>query len=497
MKTLAEQIKALIALMEEKFLQMESINLKASEEGRVFSEEEAAEFDTVKGEISGIEVQIDRLKSMEEIAANRAKAYTPAPAAAPAAPAADPAAAASFDKGYQVPDAAAAAMQVKAVDDLKQLPAGVLFSRIAIAKAIAKQNGQSFETIANHRWGDAMAKFTNAFSMRELHAEGIEKAAVATGVTTVDAWAGELVDEATAGFVDMLRNAQIVSKLSMRMMDFGDSQGIRMPRQTGGVTAGYVGENGSIRAQAQAYDAINLFPYKLAVLVPSSMELIRRSNPSIEMLVRDDMIASAAQVGDSQFMLGTASPGVSPGGIAVGLPASNTFAAAAGIAPDVDAVTAALGLLISAMYNANIPMVAPAWIMSPRVKNYLQMQRTTQGVWAWRDEINSGFLLGIPIVDSNTVPNDLGVGTNESYILLGDWNQVIYANGLTPTIDASNEATIESADDPSTPPDLTATPYSAWQQDGVVFRLRLEHDWQKRHDTCVASLTAVQWGATA
>ena len=496
---IAEQIKARQEEREAKLATLESVLAKASEDNRLFTEDENKEFDKLKGEVAEIDGHLARLREMEVMSASRAKEVPAIPAApaAAAAPVADPAKA-EFDKAYEIPGVDVEQINVKAVDDLKSLEKGILFSRVAIAKAIARQNGQSVESVAQYRWGDAMGKLVQAFGVRDMENSGVTKAPVPAGMTTVLPWAGELVDEATAGFVELLRGAQIVSRLSMRMMDFDDSHGIRMPRQTGGVVAGYVGENNSIRAQQQTYDAINLFPYKLACIVPASMELLRRSNPSIEALVRDDLIQSAATVGDNQFMTGVAVAGVAPGGIAVGLPGTSTRAAAGAAAPTVTQVTDDLSFLMGALRNANIPMTSPAWLMSPRTKQFLMLQRTTQETFAWRDEINGGTLLGIPIVDSTTVPIDLGVGTDESYIILGDFNQIIYANGLAPTIDASTEATIQSGDAPATPPDLdaaTAEAYSAFQQDGILWRLRLEHDWTKRHAEVVSSLTGCLWGS--
>jgi hypothetical protein len=51
-------------------------------------------------------------------------------------------------------------------------------------------------------------------------------------------------------------------------------------------------------------------------------------------------------------------------------------------------------------------------------------------------------------------------------------------------IDASEEASIQSDSAPATPP---AAPYvSAWQQDLVLFRIRMSHSWDIRHIEAVA-----------
>ena len=85
MKTIAEQIQAALALRKEKFAALEAVNEKAMTESRVFSDEETNEFDALKGEITEIDAQIDRLKDMETMAGKNAEPYTPAPAPAAAA----------------------------------------------------------------------------------------------------------------------------------------------------------------------------------------------------------------------------------------------------------------------------------------------------------------------------------------------------------------------------------------------------------------------------
>jgi len=490
MKTFAEQIAEQLELRKEKFAALEGINEKSVTESRVFTEDESNDFDALKGEIEAIDAQIERLKDMEKMAAKNAEPYTPTPAA-PAAPAAGvvtptPGQVDEFGKSYDIGDSP----RIKGeVDNIKKLDKGILFARIAIAKAVARHQGISPSDVASMRWSETMGHVMRGQMMNEMQ---FDKAIVPAGVTTVPEWAGELVDEATTGFIDMLRAESILTKLPMREMSFGDSQGIRIPALAQGTVAGYVGEAHSIKASQMQFDAVNLFPYKLACLVPVSSELLRRSNPDIERLVRDDLILSAAIVADRQYIDGVPTPGVAPGGITLGLPATHTKVAAGGAAPTVAEVTTDLGFCITALRSSNIPMSGAAWILSERTRTYLMMQRDSNDTFAWRDEIVAGTLLGYPIVSSTTVPTDMGAGSNESIICLGDFNQIIFAQGQAPTVDASTEATIQSDTAPDTPPDLAGGgQFSAFQQDSMILRLRLEHDWQKRHATCLATVTGV------
>lgn len=496
---LSEIIKQLLEERDALFQKLQGIHEKATEEARLLSDEESKEFEELTAKIGELDKQIERNKQMESLAASRAvpAGHQPAieddtkSAAAPSG--SQPAPKAELGQGVEVDDDAVKHATFKAVDDLKSLKKGVLFARVAIAKALARKSGVAPERVAASRWGDHMAEVVRCAQERELLG-GISKAAVAPGDTTTPAWAGELTDEMTTGFVEMLRAASIMPRLPMRTMSFDDAEGINIPRQTGSVIAGYVGQGNSIKASKQQYDAINLYPYKLACLVPVTNEILRRSNPDIELLIRDDLIESATAVSDRQFIDGTAVVGVAPEGITVSLPGTHTRTATmAGATPTVEEVTSDLAFLMTALRNAKIPMAAPGWIMSERTRVFLTMQRTSDDRFAWRDELVNGTLLGMPVYSSTTVPIDGGVGTDESLIILADFNQIIFAQGQTPTVDASTEATIQSDDDPATPPDLTANQFSAFQQDSMILRLRMEHDWQKRHATCVAALTAVKY----
>jgi HK97 family phage major capsid protein len=480
------QIKAQQEAREAKFKQLEAVHEKAATENRVFTEAEQKEFDAIKGDIAEIDGHLKRLQEMEALSAARATKIvgTVATEKGEEIAARGGVESADFQEGHSSAAEVADNARIKgAVDNLKALKPGVLFARVAIAKAVGKQNGISPELAAQYRWGDVMGQVMRSLSIREMQ-----------GGMDLRYKADVPVDEATTGFIELLRAASIITRLPMRQMSFGGAEGIRIPRQNAGTIAGYVGQAGSIKASKMGFDAIQLYPYKLACLVPVSSELLRRSNPDIDMLVRDDLVSSAATVADLQYLTGVATPGVAPGGITLNLPASNTRAATmAGAAPTVDEVTQDLAFLIGALRNANIPMAAPGWIMSERTRTFLMMQRDVNDRFAWRDEIVAGTLLGFPIVSSTTVPIDLGTGTDESLIVLADFNQIIFAQGQLPTVDASTEATIQSDDSPSTPPDLTTSAFSAFQQDSMILRLRMEHDWQKRQELCLATLTAVKY----
>lgn len=303
----------------------------------------------------------------------------------------------------------------------------------------------------------------------------------------------------------MLRPLLIVGRLpNLRRLNFNNAGALLIPRQTAGVSGGYVGEGGPIVVNRLAFGQMTLTPSKLAVIVPQTAELLRRSDPSTEMLIRDDMLAGTAQTIDNVFF-STRAAMPNPAGILQGIAALAAGAIPAHD-PDVMAVnivTDALRAMIWALRSRNVPMLAPVWVMNARTKEYLRLLRTQQEIFAFKAEIDAGTLLGFPVIDTTSIPIPFppGTGQQTAYALM-DASQIIWADDMGAMIDASQDATIQLDDNPLPvggssppvpPPGLAASPayWSAFQNDMIFMRLRMSHTWARRHDVAVA------WALTA
>jgi len=247
-----------------------------------------------------------------------------------------------------------------------------------------------------------------------------------------------------------------------------------------------------------AFAQMTLTPSKLAVIVPQTMELLRRSDPPTEQLIRDDMLAGTALTVDSFFFSTTAAnaQGANPAGILNGVTrnaAGDISEPTPGTPPTVTDVTESLKQMILALRMANVPMNAPVWIMNARTKEFLRLLRTTATeIFAFKAEIDAGTLLGYPIVDTTSIaiPFPPGTGLQTAYALI-DASQLIWADDMGTVIDASQEASVQLDDAPATPPGAPIPPatnaniYSAFQNDMVFMRLRMSHSWARRHDVAV------------
>src|SRR5262249_8937881 len=90
----------------------------------------------------------------------------------------------------------------------------------------------------------------------------------------------------------------------------------------GASSVGWVGEGKVKKVSALAFDSITLDIAKIAGIVVLTDELVRHSNPSAEMLVRDDLAKSIVQFMDTQFIDPTkAADDVSPASITNGVSA--------------------------------------------------------------------------------------------------------------------------------------------------------------------------------
>jgi HK97 family phage major capsid protein len=436
---ISEQIAALLKSRGAVVERMEALHksMVTGDVIRSFTEDEQKKYDEDKKAVDAIDKQLVQLREMEKLLATQAAPVIPAP-------------------GHPAPTPGVA------VVPFKQAFAGQSFTRYVGCLARAK--------------GNLVQAAANAERYKDQTPEVVEvlKAAVAAGTTTDVNWAAPLVayNQMASEFIDFLRPKTILGQITgFRNVPFA----IKIPRQTAGATANWVGEGLSKKVSKLQFDNVTLPFAKIAVIAVITEELARLSTPSAEQLVRDDLAQAVIQFMDTQFSdpAVAASAGVRPGSITngiVGIPSTGNTVAA---------VTDDLKAALLATTVANIPMNAPYWLMHPSVYMFLSLLRTAQDLFAFRDEmVGSKKLLGVPFVVSNNVDNDSLILFDASEILLADDGQVM--------IDASSEATLQLDDAPATPP----TPLvSLWQQNMLGIKAERYVYWMRRRDDAVQMIT--------
>ncbi len=434
--TISEQIQQFQAKRAEVLAGMDALITK----GATLSQDEDAQYKAAEAEIAAIDQHLDRLKAAE---ARQAKAAKP--------------------------------VQGSNISVESNAPKGTDFVRFTKSLALAKGNPmQAVEIAKAAGYGDRV--------------ELTLKAAVAAGSTT-DAGFTALVENQlmTGEFIDLLRPQTIVGKLSgVRNVP----QNIRIPRATSGTSASWIGEGKPAPITNAAFADLEVGAHKLGAIAVFTEELLRRSEPAAEMLVRDDLLAAVVQAVDVAFI------DQANAGIAGVKPASIANAATTAVASGVTAahVRADVKAAYGAFVAANQPIASGVWVMHPSTALSLSMMvNATTGLREFPgvDFVTGGTFEGLPVVLSTNVPGTAVAGYD---VVLAVQNEILVAEGGL-AIDASREASLEM-DSAPVHDSKTPTPaqlVSLWQTGAVALKAIRGITWVKRRPAAVYRISAAKY----
>ncbi len=450
-KTIKEQIEAFEATRAAKSARMDELMQKAAEEGVTLDAEQTDEYDELEAEVKSIDAHLARLDRLEKANAAEAKEVK-----------ADGVKSASESRGGAVHATAK-----------KELPKGTAFTRYAMALARSKGNLMQAAEVSK-AWGDTP------------EVETVLRAAVAAGTTTDATWAAPLVEynNMASEFIDLLRPQTIVGRINgLRRVPFN----VKIPRQTSGSGAQWVGEGAPKPVSSLAFDNITLGFAKLAGIVVLTDELVRFSNPSAEALVRQDLISTIVETVDSDFVdpAKAASAGVSPASITNGV----TPVAATGVT--ADAFRADFKSMADAFVAANMSLAGAVFIMQETQALALSLLLSPLGQpeFPGMSIAGGGTLMGLPVITSENVPDGVIILAKPSEILLADDGQVM--------LDASRVASVQMNDAPDNPATATTVMVSLWQNNLVGVRAERYINWAKRRSGAVQYISGANYGGTA
>lgn len=344
----------------------------------------------------------------------------------------------------------------------QKMEPGAIVGRIAIA--IAATGGNDHRAMAAHAekiWGGETGQIV----------ANMEQSTLTKG--------GYLVDTAySRDFIDILRPNVVIRRMGAVSVPMPDGN-LSMRKKTQGTNAGYVGERDPAPVTDVRVGELKLSAKTLRALVPITNQLIRRASFGVDAMVRDDLVQGIAVKEDQQFIRGVGSSTAPAGLFSLILPANKLVMTAN---PTLTTVTSDLGRLRLRVVNANIPMSKCGYIMSPTVAMFLENLRDGNGNRAF-PEVAQGRLGIYPIGITTSVPDNLGVGGNESEVYFGDMSQFLIGDTYQVTLAASTEAAYDD----------NGTMRSAFSNDETVIRIIQEHDTQLRQDSAFAVLTGVTW----
>ena len=386
--------------------------------------------------------------------------------------------------------------QARAIEQQKATLAKPVESTTDVTRAFTGQSwgGSAVTVIPRARpleKGEAFALFVRALAANRgipiLAANWVERETgqmvVARALATAPGSAGGTLvpTQFSSEFIELLRPLSVVRRAGPRTIEFRGVGTISVPRIIGGASASYIGENTRIQYSEMTTDGVLLTPKKIAAITALSNELIRRSNPAADAIVRDDLLSAVAQVSDAQFLRGAGSA-TSPSGLTALADPANVFDATA--PATVDTITADITKAVLLLQNANVKMIKPVWFTSPTVAAGLKRRRDATGNYIWHDEMNRGTLEGYPLYVTTQIPSNLGVGTNESEVILVDMADVVLAEEMEASVDVSQEAAYV---------DGAANLISAFSHDQTVIRVVATHDFNVRYRLSIAVIKKVIW----
>ena len=260
-------------------------------------------------------------------------------------------------------------------------------------------------------------------------------------------------------FVDALRSRLVFNELGSRFMS-GLTGDVAIPKLATGVSAGFVAENGATSEVNAVFSQITMSPKSLGAFTDVSRLLMIQSDPSVEQIVRDDLLNAIAQKVEDVAIEGggsneptgiTGTTGI--GSVAIGTNGgAMTWAKVTDLVKEVEIDNAAI--------NGN----TLAYLSNPKVKSHLASTSkvaSTDSVMLLDAPWNS--LYGYNMAVTNNVPSDLtkGTGTGLSAMIFGDFSQLMI--GLFST------------------PDVLIDPYTAGSSGAVRIRVMQEIDVAVRH----------------
>lgn len=437
-----EYLAKLLKALAEKNQAMQAALSKSAEAGSTPDEATEAEIQAIEKDIAAIEVNIERTK--KQIAATEAAAKTATPVAGQTAEEATKSA-----KGDPDPEGK------KPKIEIVPLAKGVGFAQYARAKILsqlaAKEgNYKSALDIAKERgFGDEVQDLVTKATL---------------GTTTDAGFAASLVTEnrLVGEFVDMLRAATVFDQLAgFRNVPFNS----KIPSQLTGGQAQWVGEGAPKPLTNQTYGEVEIKEHKLAAITVYTQELMRRSDPAVDILVRDDLIEASKTLIDNTFLDAGAATAVRPAGVLNGVTATaNTGTTAAAYEADLLA-------LINSFVAANLSLDGSYFIMSETRAAQISLLRDALGNTYFQGMALRGTrtLMGIPVITSQAVGDK---------IILVKTSEILLAQDGGVDVSYSDQATLVDG----------GTTHHLWQENKFAVRVEKFITWAKRRPIAAAFL---------
>ncbi|WP_180163581.1 phage major capsid protein [Acinetobacter sp. YH12069] len=442
LKAQLAKVKATIA---EKQKAMEALHKAAHEKGLTLNAEQNTQYDSLEKEVGQLEKEAQRIEKLITATEKAAKSAT----------------AAKGESEQEAKDTAESKKEVPRIQVESNLPKGVGFAQYARAKLcsqLAAKNGNFISPV------DMAKQMGFGGEVQDL----VTKATL--GTTTDVGFASALVQEnrLVGEFVDMLRAATVFDQLTgFRNVPFNS----KIPSQLTGGTAAWVGEGAAKPLTNPTYGEVEIKEHKLAAITVYTQELMRRSDPAVDVLVRDDLIEASKTLIDNTFLDAVAASTTRPAGVLNGVTATpNTGTTAANYEADLLA-------LINSFVTANLSLDGSYFLMSETRAAQISLLRDALGNSYFTGMALRGTrtLMGIPVITSQAVGDK---------IILVKTSEILLAQDGGVDVSYSDQATLVDG----------GTTHHLWQENKFAVRVEKFITWAKRRPIAAAFLNYATGG---
>jgi len=187
---------------------------------------------------------------------------------------------------------------------MKDLEAIVVPRKVSLPGVdIGKDVFSFFRAAHAMRWND----WSEAGYEKEVFAETRKRVKDMGGLGAGSAGAYIVPAEYIAQIIELLRAESVVVASGATILSGLVGSPVQIPKQTGGATGYWVGENIAITPSDLTLGQLTMTPKKVGALVKLSNTLVKLSNPSAEALVRSDIATAIALQIDLKALRGSGS----------------------------------------------------------------------------------------------------------------------------------------------------------------------------------------------
>lgn len=242
---------------------------------------------------------------------------------------------------------------------------------------------------------------------------------------------GFLVETQNLGdqFIELLRNKAQVLNLGARVMNLTGP--VTIPRHAAGGAVNWVAETVAATLDTGNFTQLTLTPKAVSAFQQYGKQLLMESNPSIDSIIRDDIVQQIALAVDLAAIHGSGSG--DPTGV-VNTSGVNTVAlSASGLALNNATAYPFLVSLESLVAADNADFGALAYLMRPGHRGALKTQTrfSSTDTPVWDSRSGNTPVNGYRAEVTNQIKTNLTTGTATticSAIVFGNWNELIVAN---------------------------------------------------------------------